>query len=240
MVKAPNTPSTLEFEAPRAGGQCGRTMFCVAQKRPRGYPLPGNPSENLERETGFEPATLSLGTDFTRSPPGVSGSQALVTTGGGYDTGVQPSQPEQMLLKGFATPLLRNSGSGVTSAGPLLTVREVARVLRVSRATASVRARYKSQVRQATRAKQAKHDLAWDEMVDNGYVVIGSPDTVREKLEEACKELRIGHLCAMLQFGNMSDELTRYNTRLFADKVAPGLRTIFAEYPDPWWPENAR
>jgi hypothetical protein len=77
-------------------------------------------------------------------------------------------------------------------------------------------------------------------MVDNGYVVIGSPDTVREKLEEACKELRIGHLCAMLQFGNMSDELTRYNTRLFADKVAPGLRPVFAEYPDPWWPENAR
>ena len=26
----------------------------------------------------------------------------------------------------------------------------------------------------------------------------------------------------MLQFGNMSDELTRYNTQLFGDKVAPG------------------
>ena len=38
------------------------------------------------------------------------------------------------------------------------------------------------------------------------------------------RELRIGHLCAMLQFGNMSDELTRYNTNLFGDKVAPGLR----------------
>jgi alkanesulfonate monooxygenase SsuD/methylene tetrahydromethanopterin reductase-like flavin-dependent oxidoreductase (luciferase family) len=105
---------------------------------------------------------------------------------------------------------------------------------------ASVRARYKSQVRQVARAKQAKHDLTFEEMVDNGYVVLGSPDTVREKLEEAARDLRIGHLCAMLQFGNMSDELTRHNTRLFADKVAPGLRTVFAEYPDPWWPENAR
>jgi hypothetical protein len=38
----------------------------------------------------------------------------------------------------------------------------------------------------------------------------------------------------------MSDELTRYNSKLFGDKVAPGLRTLFAEYPDPWWPENAR
>src|SRR4029453_17716776 len=48
---------------------------------------------------------------------------------------------------------------------------------------ASERARYKSQVRAVVRAKQAKHDLTWDEMVEKGYVVIGSPDTVREALE---------------------------------------------------------
>ena len=58
-------------------------------------------------------------------------------------------------------------------------------------------------------------------MVENGYVVIGGPDTVREQLEEAAKELNIGNLCAMLQFGNMSDELTRYNSKLFGEKVAP-------------------
>jgi alkanesulfonate monooxygenase SsuD/methylene tetrahydromethanopterin reductase-like flavin-dependent oxidoreductase (luciferase family) len=104
---------------------------------------------------------------------------------------------------------------------------------------ASVRARYKSQVRAVARTKQAKHDLTWDEMVEKGYVVIGGPDTVREKLEEAAKELRIGHMCAMLQFGNMSDELTRYNTKLFGEKVAPGLRSLFSEYDDPWWPSGA-
>ena len=43
----------------------------------------------------------------------------------------------------------------------------------------------------------------------------------------------------MLHFGNMSDELTRYNTKLFGDKVAPALRTIFADVDDPWWPVNA-
>ena len=40
-----------------------------------------------------------------------------------------------MLLRGLATPLLRNSGSVVAPAGPLLTVREAARVLQVSTAT---------------------------------------------------------------------------------------------------------
>ena len=104
---------------------------------------------------------------------------------------------------------------------------------------ASVRARYKSQVRAVARAKQAKHDLTWDEMVDNGYVVVGSPDTVREQLEEATRELRIGNMCAMLQFGNMSNELTRYNTQMFGEKVAPQLRSMFSEFDHPWWPSHA-
>jgi alkanesulfonate monooxygenase SsuD/methylene tetrahydromethanopterin reductase-like flavin-dependent oxidoreductase (luciferase family) len=104
---------------------------------------------------------------------------------------------------------------------------------------ASTRAKYQSQVRAAARSKQANHDLTWDEMVENGYVVIGSPDTVRETLEEACTELNVGHLCTMLQFGNMSDELTRYNTQMFGDKVAPALKTLHAEWDDPWWPQYA-
>ncbi len=104
---------------------------------------------------------------------------------------------------------------------------------------ASVRARYKSQVRQVARNKQASHDLTWQEMLDKGYVVVGSPDTVREQLEAAALELNIGNLCAMLQFGNMNDELTRYNTQMFGEKVAPQLRTMFSEYPHDWWPSGA-
>ena len=52
------------------------------------------------------------------------------------DGDVQPSQPERMLLIGFATSLLRDSGSVIESPpGRLLTVRETARLLRVSTAT---------------------------------------------------------------------------------------------------------
>ena len=76
-------------------------------------------------------------------------------------------------------------------------------------------------------------------MVEKGYVVIGSPDTVRETLEDVAKTFNCGHLLTMLQFGNMSDELTRYNTKLFGDKVAPALRTLFADDVDHWWPANA-
>jgi alkanesulfonate monooxygenase SsuD/methylene tetrahydromethanopterin reductase-like flavin-dependent oxidoreductase (luciferase family) len=104
---------------------------------------------------------------------------------------------------------------------------------------ASARARYKSQVRAVVRAKQAKHDLTWDEMVEKGYVVIGSPDTVRETLEHVARTFNCGHMLTMLQFGNMSDELTRHNSKLFGEKVAPGLQGLFADAEDRWWPANA-
>ncbi len=104
---------------------------------------------------------------------------------------------------------------------------------------ASARARYQSQVRAVARAKQAKHDLKWDEMVEKGYVVIGSPDTVRETLADVARTFNCGHLLTMLQFGNMNDELTRYNSELFGDKVAPALRGMFSDAEDHWWPANA-
>jgi hypothetical protein len=76
-------------------------------------------------------------------------------------------------------------------------------------------------------------------MVEKGYVVIGSPDTVRETLEDVARTFNCGHMLTMLQFGNMSDELTRYNSKLFGEKVAPGLRSLFADAEDRWWPANA-
>jgi alkanesulfonate monooxygenase SsuD/methylene tetrahydromethanopterin reductase-like flavin-dependent oxidoreductase (luciferase family) len=104
---------------------------------------------------------------------------------------------------------------------------------------ASARARFASKVRATVRDKQARHDLTWDEMVEKGYVVIGSPDTVRETLEDVAKTFNCGHLLTMLQFGNMSDELTRHNSKLFGEMVAPGLRGLFADAEDHWWPVNA-
>ena len=103
----------------------------------------------------------------------------------------------------------------------------------------SVRAKYRSQVRAAAKAKIARGELGWDEMVENGYVVIGSPDSVREQLETAAKDLNVGNLAVLCQFGNMPDELVRQNTQLFGEKVAPGLRNMFSEWDHPYWPSGA-
>jgi alkanesulfonate monooxygenase SsuD/methylene tetrahydromethanopterin reductase-like flavin-dependent oxidoreductase (luciferase family) len=76
-----------------------------------------------------------------------------------------------------------------------------------------------------------------DAIVDKGYVIIGSPDEVAEQLRQVATDLNVGHLMLLLQFGNMSKDLAKYNTRLFAEKVMPQLADLFAEWEDRWWPQ---
>jgi hypothetical protein len=40
----------------------------------------------------------------------------------------------------------------------------------------------------------------------------------------------------LLQYGNMSKDLTRYNTKLFAEQVMPKLKDVHAGWTDHWWP----
>jgi hypothetical protein len=74
-------------------------------------------------------------------------------------------------------------------------------------------------------------------IVDNGYVIVGSPDDVTDQLMELAKTLNIGQLMLLMQFGSMSKDLTKYNTRLFAEKVMPRLKPLFAEWENKWWPQ---
>jgi alkanesulfonate monooxygenase SsuD/methylene tetrahydromethanopterin reductase-like flavin-dependent oxidoreductase (luciferase family) len=76
-----------------------------------------------------------------------------------------------------------------------------------------------------------------DAIVDKGYVIIGSPDEVAAQLREVAKNLNVGHLMMLLQFGNMGKDLAKYNTQLFAEQVMPQLRDVFADWEDRWWPQ---
>jgi alkanesulfonate monooxygenase SsuD/methylene tetrahydromethanopterin reductase-like flavin-dependent oxidoreductase (luciferase family) len=103
---------------------------------------------------------------------------------------------------------------------------------------ATIRARVTSQVNLAAmRARVFQQAQQWDEIVERGYVVVGTPDEVADQLRAVATELNVGHLMLLLQFGNMNRELTLYNTRLFAERVAPQLRELFDdEWEDRWWP----
>ena len=75
-----------------------------------------------------------------------------------------------------------------------------------------------------------------DAIVDNGYVIIGSPDEVAEQLREVATSLNVGNLMMLLQFGNMDKDLCRYDTRMFAEHVKPKLAPLFNEWEHRWWP----
>jgi len=82
-------------------------------------------------------------------------------------------------------------------------------------------------------------ELEWKDFVEQGHIIAGSPATVRERITEAIKLLRVGHLMCLLHIGSMPPDLTRKNMELFAREVMPGIKDLWQEYDDPWWPERA-
>ena len=87
-------------------------------------------------------------------------------------------------------------------------------------------------------AQKAAGELEWKDFIEQGHVIAGSPETVRDQLIEAAKMLRVGHLMCLLHIGSMPKELTIKNTELFAKEVMPAVKNLWTEYPDPWWPEK--
>jgi len=89
---------------------------------------------------------------------------------------------------------------------------------------------------QVERAAAFADDLTWKDIVDRGYVVAGSAETVVDRLRDVVTNLNVGHLMVLLQFGNLSRETTFENTERFAADVMPKLRDHFGEWEDRWWP----
>ena len=104
---------------------------------------------------------------------------------------------------------------------------------------ATQRAGLTSQVgRAATQsARTQSRATEMTDIVDKGYVIIGSPDEVVEQLTEVAETLNVAHLMLLLQFGNMNKDLAKFNTKLFAEKCLPKLRPLFSEWEDRWWPQ---
>jgi alkanesulfonate monooxygenase SsuD/methylene tetrahydromethanopterin reductase-like flavin-dependent oxidoreductase (luciferase family) len=98
---------------------------------------------------------------------------------------------------------------------------------------------------QATRNNQRAalnlRELKAKDLYERGFIVVGSPRTVREQLMDGVKRLRIGHLLALLHFGSMPTDLCKKNIDLFARDVLPHLEDLWDDqYEDRWWPERLR
>jgi alkanesulfonate monooxygenase SsuD/methylene tetrahydromethanopterin reductase-like flavin-dependent oxidoreductase (luciferase family) len=71
----------------------------------------------------------------------------------------------------------------------------------------------------------------WDEVESGGYVVVGSPETVRQRLEDYARRVGFGVLVANFSVGNVPSELTQRSMTLFAKEVMPKLRPLNSDAP---------
>jgi alkanesulfonate monooxygenase SsuD/methylene tetrahydromethanopterin reductase-like flavin-dependent oxidoreductase (luciferase family) len=91
----------------------------------------------------------------------------------------------------------------------------------------------------ATADKAGDGSKSFDELRRDGNVVAGTPSQVTEQLEQVIKELHIGHLMILNQFGSTPHDLAKENIQLTTSKVLPNLRHLWPDYEDCWWPQHA-
>jgi alkanesulfonate monooxygenase SsuD/methylene tetrahydromethanopterin reductase-like flavin-dependent oxidoreductase (luciferase family) len=71
----------------------------------------------------------------------------------------------------------------------------------------------------------------WEEVERRGYVVVGSPETVRQRLEDYAKRVSFGVLVANFSVANVPSELTQRSMTLFATEVMPKLQPVNSDAP---------
>jgi alkanesulfonate monooxygenase SsuD/methylene tetrahydromethanopterin reductase-like flavin-dependent oxidoreductase (luciferase family) len=73
---------------------------------------------------------------------------------------------------------------------------------------------------------KAHHELTYEEMLAEGYAVVGSPESVTARLRELHAELGFGQIIGLFALGAMSHEQTTTSMELFASQVMPALRPL--------------
>ena len=80
------------------------------------------------------------------------------------------------------------------------------------------------------RVRQHKRSIAGNQtiekMMELGIVIVGSPDTVRERILHCHRELGFANFIGLLHFGTLPADLTERNIRLFAGEVMPALQPV--------------
>jgi alkanesulfonate monooxygenase SsuD/methylene tetrahydromethanopterin reductase-like flavin-dependent oxidoreductase (luciferase family) len=104
------------------------------------------------------------------------------------------------------------------------------------RTEATIRAGLANQLAGRQAAGAFSSTLSWKELVEQGFIVAGSPDSCAAQMETVARTLKVGHIVCLLHIGDMPTDRTMYNTNLFATRVMPQLRPLWSEYEDHWSP----
>jgi alkanesulfonate monooxygenase SsuD/methylene tetrahydromethanopterin reductase-like flavin-dependent oxidoreductase (luciferase family) len=90
------------------------------------------------------------------------------------------------------------------------------------------------------RKRAINGEMSFWEFDEKGFIVAGTPERVRQRIEEVAVEMRVGQLITCMHMGNLPEETCAKNNHLFGTQVAPRLRHLWDEYDDPWTPEESK
>jgi alkanesulfonate monooxygenase SsuD/methylene tetrahydromethanopterin reductase-like flavin-dependent oxidoreductase (luciferase family) len=102
------------------------------------------------------------------------------------------------------------------------------------RTEATIRAGLKAQV--AGISSSGAFGKSFRQLVDEGFLIAGSPNSVTEQMEQLITSLRVGHLFCLMHIGDMPRDKCEASTMLFAEQVMPKLKHIWSDYEDRWSP----
>ncbi|MBV1905005.1 MAG: LLM class flavin-dependent oxidoreductase [Pseudomonadales bacterium] len=74
--------------------------------------------------------------------------------------------------------------------------------------------------------------MSWQELIDQGYVIAGSPDTVVEQMKRLASTLNVANIFCLIHIGDMPKDKCMRSAKLFAEEVIPKLRNVFPDYAD--------
>jgi len=77
-----------------------------------------------------------------------------------------------------------------------------------------------------THNKSVRGEITFDDLVERGIVICGSPDTVRDRITDAHRRAGFQHFLCLLQFATLPADLTEKSVRLFASEVMPALQAL--------------
>lgn len=86
------------------------------------------------------------------------------------------------------------------------------------------------------RQRAANGELSFWEYDELGFIIAGTPERVRQRIERLATELQVGQLITCMHMGNLPEETAAKNNDLFGRQVAPHLRDLFADQEDRWTP----
>jgi alkanesulfonate monooxygenase SsuD/methylene tetrahydromethanopterin reductase-like flavin-dependent oxidoreductase (luciferase family) len=83
-----------------------------------------------------------------------------------------------------------------------------------------------ARIMQAKAGLGKKDYFNFKDLVEKGYVIVGSPETVRQRIEKVQKELGFGILVVHMHSGNMPNFRTMKNIELFGRHVLPSIQIL--------------